>query len=353
MNKIIKSAAFSAIFVTVLLFSSCDTGNGGDEIPKKTGVLILNEGNFGSGNGSISFYDEKSMTITNNVVQSANGGSEIGATVQSIYQHDGVGYIVCNGPDKIEFINMDDFSYLANPETNLSQPRYMTVVGNKGYITCWGPWDFNDWTLPDSYIAVMDLNTKTIVDSLECGSAPEGIFSIGDYLYIANSFETNITVVNINDLSSSKINLASMPEQFSLDASGTIWVSVSSGLYGINSMSREKTDSLLVSNIDGKIAMDGTGEKLYLLAVEPWDPNKTNSASEVRVFDTKTKTLSMTALITGEDFYGIGYNGTTNKIYVSDSKAFSGPGQIYVYDDQGVKLDEQITSVGPSGFVYK
>ena len=50
----------------------------------------------------------------------------------------------------------------------------MSASGAKGYISCWGPWA-SDFTLPDSYVAVVDLNTKEVIDSLESGSGPEGI----------------------------------------------------------------------------------------------------------------------------------------------------------------------------------
>jgi YVTN family beta-propeller protein len=351
MNKI--NSILIVLVATTTIFSSCDNENGPNELPLKTSVTVVNEGNYGAGSGSVSFYDEEQMTIQNNVVKNANNDAEIGATVQSMYQNEGIGYIVCNGPDKIEFINTEDYTFLANPETNISQPRYMTSLGNIGYITCWGPWDYSNYSLPNSYIAVMDLTSMTIVDTLECGSGPEGIIAVGNKLYVANSFEMSVSVIDPAAKTSSKINLISSPEHFALDASGKLWVSVSSGLYAINPGTGQKTDSLDVTNIDGKMAIDGAGEKIYLLTAEPWDATKSNIASEVRVFITKSKTLDSTPLITGEDFYGIGFNKTTSKIYVADSKAFAGPGEIYVYDLDGKQIDRQTTSVGPNGFVFK
>ena len=328
------------------VFSSCDD-NKEEEIPKKTGVLVVNEGNFGSANGSVSFYDEELMTITNNVVKDANSGDEVGATIQSMHIHDGIGYLVCNSSDKIEFISAKDLTYLANPITNISQPRYMTVAGDKGYISCWGPWD--NWTLPNSYVAVMDLSSRTIVDSLECGSGPEGIIVVGNKLFVANSFETSVSVIDLNDNSSTKIDLLSSPQHFVIDRSGLLWISVFSGLYSVNSTSLEKTDSLEVANMAGKMAIDGTGDNIYLLTAQPWPSIDT----DVFTFDTQVKQLSTSALFSGENFYGIGYNSTTDWLYVSDSKAFAGPGQIYVYSGAGMIRDEQITSVGPNSFYFK
>ena len=61
------------------------------------------------------------------------------------------------------------------------------------------------------------------------------------------------------------------------------------------------------------------GKKIYYLTSEPWPGTNTT----VFVFDTETKTSSASALITGENFYGIGFNPASNLIYVGDSKAFS------------------------------
>ncbi len=360
MNRINNFMSIAVTIAGLVFFSSCDSSSGGEEIPMKTGVLIVNAGNFGQGNGSVSFYDEEVGTIANNVIKDANNGSDIGATIESIYQHEGVGFLVCNATDKVEFFSVEDYKYLANPTTSISQPRYMTVAGDKAYITCWGPWSKN-FTLEESYIAVMDLNSKEIIDSLECGSGPEGIVSVNNKLYIANSFETTVTVVNLSDDSSEKIDLNAAPQHFAMDGSGTLWVTVSSnfgvhpedkvGLQAINTSTDSKNSFVKIPGLsdDGVLAIDGSGENIYLLTAQPWPATET----EVFVFDTKTNTLGSDALVSGENFNGIGFNETTDKLYVADAAGFSGNGKIMVYDVDGLALDNQITSIGPFHFMFK
>jgi len=339
---------------SIYVLSSCDNSSGeGPSI--KTDILIVNEGNFGAGNGSISSYDEEEQTITNNFVKSANGGSEIGALVQSIHVQDGIGYIICNSDDKIEFINAENGQYLANPLTDISQPRYMTVVGDKGYVSCWGPWDTSDpnwWKLSDSYIAVVDLGTRTVVDSLICGSGPEGIVAVGDQLFVANSFYNSVSVVNLNDNTTREVSLTASPIHLIADLSAQVWVSTSSGLQSINSNTLDIESYTEVENIQGKIAFDGSNG-IYVLTVEPWEPGKLNFASEVYMFDIVNEELSSAPVITGDDFYGIGFNESTDHIYVTDSKAFSGPGEVLVYETNGTLVDMQTTAVGPNGLAIR
>ncbi|MCK5105848.1 MAG: hypothetical protein KAR17_23660, partial [Cyclobacteriaceae bacterium] len=280
--------------------------------------------------------------------------------IESIYQHDGVGFLVCNATYKVEFFSVENYKYLANPTTDISQPRYMTVVGNNAYITCWGPWSTN-FTLEESYVAVMDLSTKKIVDSLECGSGPEGIIAVGNKLYIANSFETSVTVIDLDDDSISNIDLDAAPQHFALDGSGTLWVTVSAnfgvypqdkvGFQSINTSSDSKNSFVKVPGLsdDGVMAIDGAGEKIYVFTTQPWPATET----EVFVFDTKTETLAGDALISGENFNGIGFNPTTDKLYIADAAGFAGNGKIMVYDVDGLSLDDQVTSIGPFHFMFK
>jgi len=341
---------FYGLISLVLVFAFSCSEDGGDDVLETDGVLIINEGNFGAGNGSLSLYEETKLSIENNIIKNANGGNSIGATVQSFYAHDGIGYIICNSNDKVEFISLEDFTFLANPLTELSQPRYMTILGDRGYITCWGPWD--NWTLPDSYVAVLDLNTKTIIDSLECGSGPEGILAVDNRLFIANSFETTISVLDLSDQSHTKIDLDTPPQHLVIDGNGEIWVSQTNGLQGINPGTLDLGQLVDLNNMNGKIAISPGGKDLYIMTVEPWDENKVNLASQIKVFDTELKQLNTSALISGFDFYGIGVNPISGAIYVADSKAFSGPGEISVYNTHGNLLDQQTVGVGPNGFVF-
>ncbi len=355
--KILKFVVLFFSLVGLLVFSSCENG-GNIAPPKLTGVVVVNEGNFGQANGSISFYDEEKMNVINNVVKTANSGQEIGATIQSVTAYGSIGYVICNATDKIEILNLEDFKYLANPVTSISQPRQMIGTLDRGYITCWGPWGDN-WDLPDSYVAVMDLTTNTIIDSLDCGSGPEGIIAIGKKVYVANSYETTITVFDLSAGTSSTIDVGASPQQFELDGNGTLWVSLTSfygtypaelvGLQSINLDTDTKETFVQIRDVTGKMALSGDAQVIFLLTAQPWP----NTGTEVWAFNTNTNSLADRALISGDNFYALNVNPTTGKLYVADAAGFQGNGRIIVYDMQGNQLDEQIVGVGPNGFLFK
>lgn len=358
MNNFRKLFSFASLVALALFTFSCDNG-GGNETPLQTGVIVVNEGNFGSANGSLSFYDEEQSSITNGVVKAANDGNEISATIQTVYTHDGTGYVVCNGADKIEFIDITNYKFLANPLTAVSQPRYMTSVNDKAYISCWGPWD--NWTLPDSYVAVMDISSKKVVDTLDCGSGAEGILAVGNKLLVANSYESSVSVIDLSSGTSQKLELEAAPQQFVIDARDSVWVSLTTS-YGkfaddkagvqvihVNAMKAGSFVQIPSISSKGAIAIDDTGNKVYALTAEAYPGTKT----EVMVVDVEHKKRSSTPLISGENFYGLACNVTTGKLYVADANAFAGNGKVLVYDNTGLKLDEQVAGIGPNGFVFK
>ncbi len=348
--KKIKQLHLLVLLALASFFYACNDNENPapDPDPIISGAVIINEGNFGAGNGSISLYDETEKTVTNNVVKGANDGAEIAATIQSAIVHDNIGYIICNGPDKIEIISAIDGKYLSNPVTeDVSQPRYMTVAGGSGYITCWGPWA-EDWTLQDSYVAVMDLSSRSIVETLECGSGPEGILAVGSKLFVANSFDTSITVIDVPAGTNQTIAVEASPKHFVFDGGSTVWVSMSTGLQSVEVTTLALSELYPATNVSGKLAADQSGKKIYLLTAEPWP----GTGSEVMVFDMGNKSFSAAALVSGENFYGIGFNSNTQKLYVSDSKGFSGNGVVNVYDTNGNLQDEPVVGVGPNGFLF-
>ena len=63
-------------------------------------VYIVNEGGFGIGNGSVSYYDVMADTVYNNIYQTANG-VPLGDVVQSVFVHGDTTYICVNKPSLI------------------------------------------------------------------------------------------------------------------------------------------------------------------------------------------------------------------------------------------------------------
>ena len=68
-------------------------------------VLVVNEGNYGWGVGTISLYDPTSGVVIDKYDQQQNGGSTLGNVCQSITKFNNHYYIVINNSNKIVVVN--------------------------------------------------------------------------------------------------------------------------------------------------------------------------------------------------------------------------------------------------------
>ena len=103
------------------------------------GVFILNEGNFNSGNATLSYYDPETKKVENGVFQRANG-RKLGDTGQSIMIWDGVAYIAVENSGIVWGIDVETFKVkgqvVASSETKIINPRYVQIVSStKAYVT--------------------------------------------------------------------------------------------------------------------------------------------------------------------------------------------------------------------------
>jgi YVTN family beta-propeller protein len=347
-----KQTYLSTLLITFLsLFFSC-----GEDTPEPVAgdILIINEGNFGQANGSLSLYSREAEQVENNVFSEANSGRELEASVQSVRVHDEVAFIVCNAADKIEIVDAATLEALRAPleDEGLISPRYLTVAGNKAYVTVWGPFDEN-FALTESKVAVIDLNDYSISKYIDVAAGPEGILAEGDKVFVANSFTNVLTVIDTNtDEVTEEITLEGSPQL--MDTYATfLWVSVTgaaSQFVQIDPIrnSITKTISVAGSNSNGKFTINKNLNSLYFIGAEPFPSSVTNILS--LPLDASSPTYE--TLISGNSFYGIGSDPLSNELFVGNSNSFQGEGTLLRYDAQGMLLDSYAVGVGPNGFVF-
>jgi YVTN family beta-propeller protein len=180
MKKITNT--FLAI-ISIFIFQSCDDSV--TEIPEslgayENGFFIINEGPYGSGNGSLTFVSTNFNSIEQNVYENINA-EPLGNVVQSMTLHDDKAYIVVNNSHRVVIANRYTMEKTGSIETGLSNPRYMVTYNGTGYISNWGsPFDATD-----DYIAVIDLATDEITQTIPVGEGPEKMEVINGKVYVA------------------------------------------------------------------------------------------------------------------------------------------------------------------------
>lgn len=337
------------IFLFIILFG-CNkekeigpqTINEENEVANHSGVYILNEGNFGWSNGSISLYNPISKKVSNTLYTSVNN-LPLGDIVQSMYLHNGVGYIVINNSGKIECVFLPDFKNKATI-SGLKSPRYfLPVSSTKAYVT----------DLYSNSISIIDLISNSVVGSIPVHGWTEKMLKIENEVFVTNTGRNQIMILNSqSDNITDSIQVSRFPNSIVKDKEGMIWVLCSGGekeelpaLYRINPISHLIVRKIEFSNRNqnpGKLTLNPNGTTLYYLNEEVY---------KLSVFDTVLPTKSFIES-NGKLFYGLGVDPLNEDIYLSDAIDYIQSGTIYRYNNQGLIVDKFGVGIIPGEFVF-
>lgn len=351
---------FLIIALAALFLTSCKKDDDKDTMSNATNVAyIVNYGSYSGSKSEISIYNTTDQTITHNAYKAANS-IDFTSNIQSMAIYNDKAYFMSNNGDKIDIVEAKTLVQSVNPiSTNITKPRYFAATGNYAYVSCWGTVD--DWTtIPNSYIAKIDLSSKTVT-KIPLPGGPEGVIIVNNKLYVGLTTTNKVAVVDLTTEAISYITVSAVPQHFALDYSNKIWVSLTSqysspfpasslGLAVINPQTNIVESKIDFEGIgsDGYINISSDKKTLYIMGSEPWPGTK----STIYTINTVSKTLSSSALISGEKFYGFNVNPKDDNIYVLISPSVTVNGTLKVYDKTGTLIDEETTGIGPQHVVF-
>ena len=311
---------FLRALALIVFITSCSSDDNNEITPRgdyENGILVVNEGNFGSGDASITYISNTLETVENTIFENVNG-ELLGDTAQSIAFNGDVAYIVVNVSNKIEVVNRYTFESIATIDSGLVNPRYMTIVNGKGYVTTWG--DFNDQA--DDAVVVINLTSNTIIETIATSYLPERLVANGNKIYVNTGTFGFGNMVDVIDASTdsviTSITVGNGPNSLQLDATGNVWVLSSESLVEINTT----TDAI------SKTLPDSSGTASYLSFA---NGNLYYYASgSVYQVETSASSLPTTAIIDGLSFYDMTVNA--GMLYGLDAGDFSSNGMLKIYD---------------------
>jgi YVTN family beta-propeller protein len=319
----------------------------------KSGVYIVNEGNFNAGNASIDLYSKDSNKVIRNIFTLVNN-RPLGEVANSMSIVNQKGYIILNGSAKIEVINANNAKSIASIN-GFTSPRYMVAKDTtRGFVS--------DWFANE--VKEINLLTNTITRSIKVGAGPEGMCIVGNKLYVANcgGYELDSTISVIDLISNTEINkikVGDAPLAIQLDENGNIWV-LCRGSYGKNFMIiDDDTKGALVKinpNNDAILATIELGEKgdhpvrvkmnaakntMYFLS-------SYNLLSGVFKFNITDVSAPTSAFISGY-YYGLGYDKVSDELYLADAVDFIQNGFVKRYNSAGTLKETYSVGIIPNG----
>ena len=337
--------------IMALSFTSCSKDDDPIEeivIPSEY-IYVLNSGNMGGNDASLSMYDLKESTVTKDVFEAQNG-RRLGDTGQDIIVYGSKMYIAVSGESTIEVTDLEAKS-VKQIKTDGS-PRYFAVYQGKVYVTY-----FN------GYVARIDTASLNVEERVQVGRNPEQLVAVNGKLYIANSggadyatevgYDKTVSVVDIASFTETKkINVVINPTDVEADDAGNVYVISKGNYYDIPNTIQKintRTDEVtVVSGIDGTV-MTTAGNTLYSIYSQ-W------GVAEIfyYAFNTANNTVISDNFIGStniSDPYQINYDATYESLFITSSDYMS-DGDVYIFDKTNKFVNTFEAGLNPMKAVY-
>jgi len=273
-QTIVKRTALFALSLGILSFSfiSCEDESNGSDTPDVEGIYIVNEGLFGSGNGSITLLEPETGATIHSYFKNQNGRFP-GDVIQDLAFSKDKGFIVANNSKKLEIIDKEEFTTV-DVIPDISYPRQFLAINDQvGYLTNGSSADGTN-----GHVFVVNLEDYTLSDTIEVGKGPESMALVDNKVYVTNSggYQADNTVSVIDTEENTvieTITVGDIPMDIEKDRKDNLWVFCkglgswqtngpsNSSLVKINTQNQETTHF----DLQAKVSSFGN----YLLALSP------------------------------------------------------------------------------------
>jgi YVTN family beta-propeller protein len=295
-----------------------------------TGAYILNEGMFSPNTSGLSFYSIITDSIYNNIFAPGNlglfpdglalFGDNIFITEQGNFGSAGKIY-KCDTTGKV-----------ISSQAVGKNPYSLCISNNKIYVT----------NGPASNVSVVDINTLTTNKSINVGVYPQEILSFGNYVYVCNTSlyggasDSTISVIDVNtDLLLKTIFVHKDPSSIVKSRNNNIIVGCPGTLNGaifiIDPTTNTKIDSIIGIDFGKDISVDYNSDNIYFIS---------NSNSIVNI-NLSLKTINTVVYNPNPGsvfFNGYTYDYKNNQHYVLNARNFTTNGILYIFDLYGTLI---------------
>jgi YVTN family beta-propeller protein len=299
-------------------------------VPSARGLYVLNEGIFGQGNASLSYYDLATLQMTNDLFAAVNGRL-LGDVGNQIVSRGKVGYIVVNNSDRIEIIELSTGRSLGAIATGAgTSPRQLAFLNDSLALLT---------NLYDNSVSILDVQSRAVVQRIPVGNNPEGIALASGKAYVANSGFGVGRTVSVIDVAARQVVrvLAVMdnPAGVAVSPGGCVYV-VCGGSYGDFSNPLDDTPArIAVIDPDHDVVRDSIllGGHATSLAIGGDGFGYVPTSERVVKIDTRAHRAVGTFL--EGTFYGVAVDEVTGDVYLTDPGSYTQPGKLLVFSAFG------------------
>lgn len=361
MKKVFRSLFFA--LVTSGLLTACTSSDPQPSSGKYgRGTLIINEGNFSQGNGSLSFMKEDG-TVQNGIFEAENGGNSIGGIIQSVKGYS-LGFfanstdklaIITNAQDKVIICDADTLKAVAviQGANSVENPQAFASVGERGLVTNWGPIADAFGPNPKGFLTEINLRTRTFVRKIQLnGVRPQGIVSANNKFYVADNNSNKVLIFDSQGTQIGSITVANQPDKLVTDLLGKIWVICNSNPDFVNFTNNKGTLIKINPSNDqieatiNNVPCDAFNSKIAVSA------DRLFVLSGKKVFAVNTDTNGVFEFVNNDfNLYGLGVNSITQEVFIGEA-TFTQASRVRQLSPTGNLVREVTAGVGTNGFLF-
>lgn len=311
------------IFCSAILQHSCTTKEIGPQQVKPQAqpvlegnkVIILNEGNFGRGNASISAYFPANGTVSHNVFSRFNGSLPLGDVLQDMTQAQGYYFLSLNASGKIVALDTTTWQVTDQIE-NLPTPRYLQVAGEQLFAS----------DLFSRSLHVLKLKPLRLDTSIAMPASTGKMAVLNNFLYVAA--QRNLVKIHWPSLSIDTIFKLNFSITEVLSVNNQIWLLPDGAeqVWRLNSSNLFEVPIILpASGAVSHLRSSGNGNFLYYYQNQQiWQLPSSPPFTPRAVIN-----------FNGQALYGFGVNPNNNHFYLADALDYNQASDIYHYNAQG------------------
>lgn len=288
------------------------------------GLIIANEGNFGTPNASVSYFSYANHQLTNGIYNAVNGEA-VGDVLQNIGLHGNKAYLVVNNSDKVEVVNRTTFQKVATVTDGIMKPRYIAFSNGKYFVS----------NSANTTITIYDEATNNKLASVASESSVEKLITIGDKVFVMQAaFGSGNSVMVIDALNNTALTSITLAE-------GLQWIAAEGNkLYAICGSGSSHTDFFEIDATTHEIVRHLSSESYKAkskMAIDNGVMYFVANGNEIYAMPLSADALPSTAVLTVADNSWstcYGFNVIDGMLMESDAMGFTAPSQMSVYNTQ-------------------
>lgn len=309
--------------------------------PASKKVFVINEGNFGSGNASVSLFDPAKNEVVEDFYKTQNSAA-LGDVAQSMSRVNDNYYVVVNNSAKI-LVCDKDFKKTGQI-SGLTSPRYLLPVSNqKAYVS----------DLYANAISIIDLNTRTKTGSILCYGKTEQMALVFGKVFVTNTESNYVYIINpSSDKIEDSVLVGKYASGIVADKNDKVWVLSTGDLP--NAVGKLSKINPLTNSVDVSFAFSSSEFPGSLCLNKGKDTLFFLNSGICRMAVTASSLPATPLIAKGtRNFYGLAVNPDSYFIYAADALDYSQRSTIYVYDQNGNQKTTFKAGINANGFYFE